>query len=128
MQKILVVEDAEPELRLMVWLLTDDGCDVKVTSSMGEVIADIERYEPDTVVFNSQMRGQQKDACIALIRELVRDVRIIDVSAAKAHAEAKRLVDVTDHDELDAARVTADDAALSNANLIYMVTHKRSAS
>jgi DNA-binding NtrC family response regulator len=125
MQKILVVEDAEPELRLMVWLLTDDGSDVKVTSSIGEVIADIERYAPDTVVFNSRMRGQRKDACIALIRDLVRDVRIIDVSAAKTAAEATRLIDVTDHDELDAARVTADDAALSNANLIYMVNHKR---
>jgi CheY-like chemotaxis protein len=128
MQKILVVEDADPELRLMVWLLTDDGSDVKVTSSISEVIADIERYEPDTVVFKSQMRGQRKDACIALIRDLVRDVRIIDVAAAKTATDAKRLIDVTDHDELDAARVTAADAALSNANLIYMVNHKRFAS
>jgi CheY-like chemotaxis protein len=125
MEKILVVEDHEPEMRLMVWLLTDDGSQVNVTSSVGEVIADIERHQPDTVVFNSRMRGQAKEACINLIRELSPHVRIIDVSTPPLAAE-RHLIDITNHDSGDGQRSTVNDETLSGENLIYMTHHRRS--
>jgi CheY-like chemotaxis protein len=124
MQKILVVEDAEPEMRLMVWLLTDDGSDVRVSSTIGEVIADIERFTPDTVVFNSRMHGQKKDACIRLIRELVPDTRIIDVSSRLPDRD-KRLVDVSERDVDDPARDASEDSTLSSIGLIHIVNHRR---
>lgn len=127
MQKILVVEDHEPEMRLMVWHLTADGSRVKVTATIGEVISDIETFAPDTVVFNTRKLKREKAACVELIRAVSPDVRIIDVSQADTAGD-KRLIDVTDNDENDTDRSPADDSDLSGEGLIYMVNHRRSAS
>ena len=125
MQRILVVEDHEPEMRLMVWHLTDDGAHVNVTTSIGEVIADIEKYSPETVVFNSRKLGPAKDACIALIRALAEDIRIIDISDPASGGQ--QFIDVTERDEGDATRATSDDTSITGPNLVYMVNHRRQA-
>jgi DNA-binding response OmpR family regulator len=124
MEKILVVEDREPEMRLMVWHLTDDGAEVSVTARIGDVIADIETFAPDTVVFNSQALGDAKEACIALIRALQRDVRIIDVSGAAASGR-RRFVDITAAGGVQAAQ--ADDTEFTPDGLISMVNRRRAA-
>jgi DNA-binding response OmpR family regulator len=124
MHKILVVEDHEPEMRLMVWHLTDDGSRVKVTTTIGEVISDIETFGPDTVVFNSRALGDAKDACVALIRRIIPDVRIIDVSTPTAAGD-RQLIDITDKDEGDPGRETTEDCDFTGAGLIYMVNHRR---
>jgi CheY-like chemotaxis protein len=126
MRKVLVVEDHEPEMRLMVWVLTDDGSDVHVASTVGAVISHIEEHRPDTVVFNSRMLGQAKDACVTLIRQLHPEVRIIDVSTPPLAGE-KRFIDVTAFDERDTRRSKLDDTALSGDGLVYMVNHRRTA-
>jgi hypothetical protein len=113
-------------MRLMVWHLTDDGSQVKVTTTIGEVIAEIERFSPDTVVFNSRTLGQAKDACIGLIRQLVADVRIIDMSASSVPG-ARRFIDITDHDEGNPAREGRNDVDATGSNLISMVNRKRAA-
>jgi CheY-like chemotaxis protein len=123
MKRILVIEDAEPQMRLMVWLLTDHGSDVKVTTSLGAVITDIETFKPDTVVFNSRFLGETKDVCIDLIRRLQPDVRVIDVSSPPL-AGVKRFIEISDHNEGDARRSGADDSAFSGDGLIHMINHR----
>jgi hypothetical protein len=123
--RILVVEDHEPEMRLMVWYLTDDGSDVKVSSTVGGVIADIETFRPDTVVFNSRALGDAKDACIALIRALARDIRIIDVSAPAA---GRRFVDVTHHENDPRSGDAGADRDFTAEGLIHLIHRRRAAS
>lgn len=126
MQNVLVVEDADPEMRLMVWMLTDSGSQVRVATTVGAVISAIEEHRPDTVVFNSRMLGQAKPACIALIRELHPAVRIIDVSTPR-QAGDKRFINITDHNESDPARDRSSDSELSGDGLIYMIEHMQRA-
>jgi CheY-like chemotaxis protein len=90
MKHVVVIEDAQPQLKLLAWGLMDVGFRVTVTTDPAAAIEWLRAGEqPDAVVFNISTDGAAKRGAIERIRDLAPEARIIDVAdAAEAANDA----------------------------------------
>jgi len=87
MIRILVVEDDNQHLRLMAWVLGEEGFDV-TTASSTDAAARAREVQPGVIVFNTGEDASVKGACIQKLRRSSPAARIIDVgpeSESPAH-------------------------------------------
>ena len=78
MTTVLNIQAHEQTMLLMHWILSEDG--FNVVDALGASPATMELpHRPDVVVINTEMDTSEKRVCIAVLRELVPGVSILDL-------------------------------------------------
>jgi DNA-binding response OmpR family regulator len=80
MTSVLLVEDDNQHMRLMAWVLREEGFDV-ATARTADAQAHASERQPAVVVFNTSEDAGTKAACIGRLRSAAPGARIIDLGA-----------------------------------------------
>lgn len=96
MASIFIVESEEPLIRMLSWILIEDGNQVSAAYDADEVELRLRDIDPDVVVFNTDMRDRERERAIQLVERLRPRARIIDLHQAQrgddtSHAYAAHL-------------------------------------
>jgi DNA-binding response OmpR family regulator len=83
MASILLIEDEAALSRLISWSLLEAGFEVALVESASAAEKKLRAYAPDVIVFNTVLPEDEKNDCIAQIRKLRPNARILDVSEEK---------------------------------------------
>lgn len=79
MSKVLLIEDSPPLSRIIDWILTEAGHDVRVVTTPEACDQEARLSPPDVVVFNTGMPFEDKLEHIGCIREAAPDARIVEL-------------------------------------------------
>jgi DNA-binding response OmpR family regulator len=76
---VLNIQADEQILRLMDWILTEEG--FTVVNALGSPPATLTHpHRPDVIIVNTNMSQDEKRVCIVALHGLVPDVGVIDMS------------------------------------------------
>jgi len=64
----------------MGWALMEEGFHVAAVRDAGEALERMESFQPDVVVFNTELAEEAKAAAIALLRAQAPAIRIVDIA------------------------------------------------
>lgn len=79
MQKVLIIEEDAPRIRLLAWALRQEHeYDVLAVKALRDA-AKVAAVRPDVIVFNTEMPLEDKRKWIKALRDLVPDAGIIDL-------------------------------------------------
>jgi DNA-binding NtrC family response regulator len=96
MANIFIVESEEPLVRMLSWILIEDGNQVSAAYDPDEVEERLRRMDPDVVVFNTDMRDGERERAMSVVERMRPRARIIDLHQAQraddtSHAYAAHL-------------------------------------
>jgi CheY-like chemotaxis protein len=88
--KVLVVDDLDDARRLVTYIVKNQGAEVEEASDAQHVLSIIERFEPDLLLCDLCMPGEDGYALMQKIRETARDQnRRLPAIAVTAYADQK---------------------------------------
>ncbi|HJQ67638.1 MAG TPA: GAF domain-containing protein [Blastocatellia bacterium] len=88
--RIMVVDDEEDARRLLVAVLEQCAASVRTSASVAEALAEIKEWEPDVLVSDIEMPGEDGYMLIRKVRELESELgRKLPAVALTAHARAE---------------------------------------
>ena len=79
MQKIVVIEDEAPFVRLIGWFLVEAGFEVCVVESAAEATDRLRAVDPGLIVCNSGLAENEKRAWFKGWRAMSPDLRVVDL-------------------------------------------------
>jgi DNA-binding response OmpR family regulator len=90
MSKVLLIEDSPPLSRIIDWILSEAGHDVRVVTTPAACNEEARLSPPDIVVFNTGMPFEEKLEHIGCIRDAAPDARIVELQSSGS-ADAQRV-------------------------------------